>query len=139
MLDDPRVARRPVVPAAVRRRRAALAAGALVALVVGVVVGARAGDEKLHFRPAVASTFATYGEPLACGGTLEPGQQGTASPTLPCGTVVTFRLAGRTTTAPVVDRGPYVAGRDFDLTPATADALDFNGLGTIEWALASRK
>lgn len=133
------VRRPPLLPAAVRRRRAALGAAALLALVAGLLAGARANDEDLRFRSAVASTFADYGESLACGGTLSPGQAGTASRTLPCGTEVTFRLGGRTATAPVIDRGPYVAGRDFDLTPATAQALDFDGLGTIQWALASTK
>jgi rare lipoprotein A (peptidoglycan hydrolase) len=127
------------IPAAVRRRRTAVAAAALVALVVGVVVGANAGGAKLDYRTAVASTFATYGDPLACGGTLQEGQTGAASKTLPCGTRVSFRLRGRTTTAPIIDRGPYVAGRDFDLTQATADALDFNGLGEIEWAVTEDK
>ena len=39
--------------------------------------------------------------------------------TLPCGTMVTLRYGGRTITVPVIDRGPYVAGRDYDLTYAT--------------------
>ena len=57
-----------------------------------------------------------YGDGLACGGTLQPGTLGVANKTLPCGTMVTLRYHGRTVTVPVVDRGPYVAGRDFDLT-----------------------
>jgi rare lipoprotein A (peptidoglycan hydrolase) len=31
----------------------------------------------------------------------------------------------------VIDRGPYVAGREFDLTAATAHRLGFGGHGTI--------
>ena len=30
-----------------------------------------------------------------------------------------LRYHGRTVTVPVIDRGPYVAGRDYDLTAAT--------------------
>lgn len=123
--------------AAVRRRRAALAVAAGSAFLAGVVVGAGSGGEE-RFRSAIASTFATYGEPLACGGTLAPGQAGTASKTLPCGTLIVFRLDGREVVAPVIDRGPYVAGRDFDVTPATASALGFDGLGTVEWAVARK-
>ena len=43
---------------------------------------------------------------------------GVAHRTLPCGTKVTFKNPdnGRTITVPVVDRGPYVSGRDWDLT-----------------------
>lgn len=92
----------------------------------------------MDFRSAVASTFGTYGEPLACGGALRPGQAGAANKTLPCGTRVVFRVDGRETTAPVIDRGPYVAGRDFDLTATTASALRFDGLGTVEWAVARK-
>jgi rare lipoprotein A (peptidoglycan hydrolase) len=36
----------------------------------------------------------------------------------------------------VIDRGPYIAGREWDLTGATADALAFPGLGQIQWATA---
>lgn len=130
------MARRPP-RTAVRRRRAVLAAAAGSAFVAGVVVGASSGHDQ-RFHPAIASTFATYGEPLACGGTLAPGQAGTASRTLPCGTRVVFRLDGREAVAPVIDRGPYVTGRDFDLTPATASALGFDGLGAVEWAVARK-
>jgi rare lipoprotein A (peptidoglycan hydrolase) len=31
----------------------------------------------------------------------------------------------------VIDRGPFVAGREFDLTAATAQAIGFGGVGTI--------
>jgi rare lipoprotein A (peptidoglycan hydrolase) len=31
----------------------------------------------------------------------------------------------------VIDRGPYVAGREFDLTEATARRLHFHGHGAI--------
>jgi rare lipoprotein A (peptidoglycan hydrolase) len=34
---------------------------------------------------------------------------------------------------PVVDRGPYVAGREYDLTEATKRALGFEGTGEV-WA-----
>jgi rare lipoprotein A len=32
---------------------------------------------------------------------------------------------------PVVDRGPFVGGREYDLTAATAQRLGFDGHGTI--------
>ena len=38
---------------------------------------------------------------------------------------------GRTVRVRVIDRGPYVAGREFDLTEATARRLHFHGYGTI--------
>jgi len=72
-----------------------------------------------------------YGGHLGCGGTLTPGTLGVANKTLPCGTKVTLRHGGRTVRVPVVDRGPYVAGREYDLTSATRAKLGFSGVGTV--------
>jgi rare lipoprotein A len=76
-----------------------------------------------------------YGNGVACGGTLLPGTMGVAHKTLPCGTKVKLRYRGRTVTVPVIDRGPYVPGRDYDLTEAVKQRLRFPGIGTV---LASR-
>lgn len=85
------------------------------------------------YRPAEASYYGPglYGSGVACGGTLEPGTLGVANRTLPCGTEVKLRYRGHTVTVPVIDRGPYVAGREFDLTTATKERLRFPGLGTV--------
>ncbi|HXS32576.1 MAG TPA: septal ring lytic transglycosylase RlpA family protein [Solirubrobacterales bacterium] len=85
------------------------------------------------YREAAASYYGPglYGGGLACGGTLEPGTLGVASKTLPCGAKVKFLYRGETITVPVVDRGPYVAGRDFDLTAATRERLGFPGVGVL--------
>ncbi len=85
------------------------------------------------YRPAAASYYGPglYGGALACGGTLQPGTLGVANKTLPCGTRVKLRYRGRSVTVPVVDRGPYVAGRDFDLTAATKARLGFPDLGVL--------
>ncbi len=82
-------------------------------------------------RPALASWYDLYGEGLACGGVLRRNQLGVAHKTLPCGTKVTIRYRGRTLVAPVIDRGPYVGAREFDLTGAVARRLHFDGVGTI--------
>ena len=58
---------------------------------------------------------------------------GVANVSLPFGTKVTFRYGGRTVTATVDDRGPYVGGRTWDLNQNTASALGFDGVGTV-WA-----
>jgi hypothetical protein len=89
------------------------------------------------YRPAGASYYGPglYGNGVACGGTLMPGTMGVANKTLPCGTMVKLRYHGRTVTVPVIDRGPYVAGRDYDLTEAVKQKLGFPGVGTV---LASR-
>jgi rare lipoprotein A (peptidoglycan hydrolase) len=85
---------------------------------------------------SVASVFRDYGLGLACGGLLGRNQLGVAHKTAPCGTLITFTYAGRTLTVPVIDRGPYIAGREWDLTGATAEALGFPGLGEIQWRVA---
>ena len=46
---------------------------------------------------------------------------------------MTFHYHGRTVTATVDDRGPFVAGRDWDLNQSTAGALGFGGVDTV-WA-----
>lgn len=72
-----------------------------------------------------------YGNALGCGGTLSAGTVGVAHKTLPCGTKVTFRYRGRSVTAPVVDRGPYVGGREWDLTAGLKQKLGFGSTGTV--------
>ncbi|HEY1854303.1 MAG TPA: septal ring lytic transglycosylase RlpA family protein [Solirubrobacterales bacterium] len=89
------------------------------------------------YRMAGASWYGPglWGNGVACGGTLMPGTLGVANKTLPCGTEVKLRYHGRQITVPVIDRGPYVAGREFDLTYAVKQKLGFPGVGTV---LASR-
>lgn len=83
------------------------------------------------YRSAVASWFGE-GQALACGGHLTSRTLGVANKTLPCGTMVTFRYHGHRVRVPVVDRGPYGAGREWDLTPGTRRALHFpDGVDTV--------
>jgi rare lipoprotein A (peptidoglycan hydrolase) len=85
------------------------------------------------FRKSFASYYGPglYGGGLACGGTLSPGTIGVAHKTLPCGTRVTFKVGNRVVTARVIDRGPYVGGRDWDLTTALRNKLRFGDTGTV--------
>jgi rare lipoprotein A len=82
------------------------------------------------YRLAGASWYGGGGG-LACGGSLTSATMGVANKTLPCGTLVTLRYGGRSVRVPVVDRGPYVAGREFDLTQATKQALGFGDTGQV--------
>ncbi len=86
------------------------------------------------YRLAVASWYGPGGT-TACGQQLTSATLGVANKTLPCGTLVTFHYGSHTVRVPVIDRGPYVAGREFDLTVATKDALGFGGLGAV-WTTA---
>jgi rare lipoprotein A (peptidoglycan hydrolase) len=76
-----------------------------------------------------------FGNGVACGGILHPWTLGVANKTLPCGTKVLFQYGSRAIEVRVIDRGPYIAGREWDLTAATAVALHFPGLGPIRWRL----
>jgi rare lipoprotein A (peptidoglycan hydrolase) len=86
------------------------------------------------YRRALASWYGPglFGNKLGCGGTLSTGSVGVANKSLPCGTKVTIRHRGRVMRVPVIDRGPYVGGREYDLTAATARKLGFGGHGPIE-------
>jgi rare lipoprotein A (peptidoglycan hydrolase) len=55
-----------------------------------------------------------------------------AHKTLPCGTKLTIRYKGRSVRARVIDRGPFVAGREFDLTWATKSRLRHPGMGWVD-------
>jgi hypothetical protein len=72
-----------------------------------------------------------YGFKLGCGGRLHPGTLGVAHKSLPCGTRVSLRHGGRTIRVRVIDRGPYVGGREYDLTAATARRIGFSGHGSL--------
>ena len=84
-------------------------------------------------RPGHASYYGPglYGNGVACGGTLTPSTRGVAHKYLPCGTRVTLQYGNRTVVARVIDRGPYIAGRDWDLTEQTRNDLGFGGVGVV--------
>jgi hypothetical protein len=85
------------------------------------------------YRLAYASWYGPglYGNRLACGGRLGYDTIGVAHKTLPCGARLTLRHRGRSVRVRVIDRGPYVGGREFDLTAATARRLGFRGHGYV--------
>jgi peptidoglycan lytic transglycosylase len=85
------------------------------------------------YRRAAVSWYGPglYGNKLSCGGRLTPGTLGVAHKTLPCGAHVTLRRGDRVVRVRVVDRGPYVGGREFDLTSATRERLHFRGIGSL--------
>jgi rare lipoprotein A (peptidoglycan hydrolase) len=99
-----------------------------------VVDAARLEIGRLNvYRRAAVSWYGPglYGNKLSCGGTLTPGTLGVANKTLPCGSHVTLRRGDRVVRVRVVDRGPYVGGREFDLTAATRAKLHFGGVGSV--------
>ncbi len=76
-------------------------------------------------KTALATWFGPgfYGQQTACGQTLTTATVGVANRKLPCGTLVKVTYHGQGLTVPVVDRGPYANGADWDLTAAAAQAL----------------
>lgn len=80
-----------------------------------------------------------YGRRTACGKALTTSLVGVAHRTLPCGTKVTFKNPsnGRVVTVTVVDRGPYVSGRDWDLTGGACLKLKACRTGTLLWRLGA--
>lgn len=60
-----------------------------------------------------------------------PDTWGVAHKTLPCGTMLRLTYRGTTITVPVVDRGPYIAGRELDLSPRVKAALGCTDLCTL--------
>jgi len=76
-----------------------------------------------------------YGNRTACGLTYTPELLGVAHRTLPCGTLVTLAFRGKSVTVPVIDRGPFIAGRSLDLSNATRLVLACTDLCTLSMRL----
>jgi rare lipoprotein A len=85
------------------------------------------------YRPSRATEYGPgfYGKKTACGQRLRPGTIGVANRTLRCGESVAVYYRGRTLVVPVIDRGPYANGADWDLTMATGKALGIDGTAQI--------
>ena len=91
-----------------------------------------------EWKRAVASWYGPglYGNRTADGTLYGPETWCVAHRSLHLGTIVEIRYRGKTVRVPVKDRGPYVAGREFDLSAAVAKELGFSGVHAIEWRLA---
>jgi rare lipoprotein A (peptidoglycan hydrolase) len=127
---------------------------AMLALMAGAATGAKAstggastttasapsGDLAFSaFRYGGASWYGgpgMWGRSTACGKTLRPSTLGVAHKTLPCGITVKFVYHGRVLVTQVIDRGPYVDGRAWDFTKAASEALGFDGVGRVRYAVA---
>ena len=85
------------------------------------------------YRPSLATQYGPgfYGRRTACGQMLTPSTVGVANRTLRCGMPVAIYYHGQTLVVPVIDRGPYANGADWDLTEATGRALGIEGTALI--------
>jgi len=126
---------------------AAFAGSAWAAPQVGEPPRARA--ERIEAAPAAkkvpqrqvgkASIYANKfaGRKMANGRPMDPRDDNAASKTLPLGTKALVRNldTGKSAVVTIEDRGPYVAGRVVDLSPATAEQIGLTkkeGLAPVE-------
>lgn len=96
-------------------------------------LGEREAAPVMAFRESVTSIYGPgfYGRKTACGQTLERKTVGVAHKKIACGKKVTFQRKGRSITVPVIDRGPFVKGREWDLTTAAAAKLKVEGVQRV--------
>jgi rare lipoprotein A len=103
--------------------RASVANGSQVSPALSVTV----------YRSSIATLYGPglWGRHTACGEKLTHATLGVANRKLPCGTPVSLYYHGRTIVVPVIDRGPYANGANWDLTMATGAALGMEETETI--------
>jgi rare lipoprotein A (peptidoglycan hydrolase) len=134
------------------RRAVWLVGICFVAVLAAVVISQRAGADKNRNLPGAvpvpgtqngyytgrAAPYSPTGADTrtACGQPFTDKTQGVAHPVLPCGVRLYIRFHGTEVLTQVIDRGPNVPGRDFDVTKALADRLGLHGSQTIQWRFA---
>lgn len=69
------------------------------------------------------------GSPTASGELFDPEGYTAAHKTLPLGTQLEVNYGGSSVTVTVNDRGPYIAGRDLDLSEAAAETIGLTAAG----------
>jgi rare lipoprotein A (peptidoglycan hydrolase) len=136
------------VTPALAQREAALAAVAVLALVVALALGAvtgRAEDEAAETAPAsepagdwyvaLASPYAFEqgAKRTACGIAIGPRTMGVSHPVLPCGAKIVLEYDGTRVLTQVIDRGPDVPGREFDVSRPLAQRINLQGIQQIRW------
>jgi rare lipoprotein A (peptidoglycan hydrolase) len=139
------------VRATLVQRAVWLAGIALVAAIASLAITRRDSDANESLPSAVvvpgtktgyySARAAPYGPTAsrsrtACGKPLLKTTEGVAHPVLPCGVRLYIRFGGREVLTQVVDQGPNVPGREFDITKALANRLDLHGTQTISWRFA---
>jgi len=95
------------------------------------------GTENGYYTGRAAPYSPTAAHPrTACGQPFTDTTEGVAHPVLPCGVRLYIRFHGHEVLTQVIDRGPNVPGREFDITKALADKLGLHGTQTIKWRFA---
>lgn len=73
--------------------------------------------------------YSHAGLPTASGEPFSPEGYTAAHKTLPFGTQLRVGYGGNSTVVTVNDRGPYIDGRDIDLSQAAAETIGLTGPG----------
>jgi rare lipoprotein A len=85
--------------------------------------------------PAHAETASYYGSEsgrhTASGERFDPSAMTAAHRTLPFGTLVRVTYRGRSVVVRINDRGPFVKGRDIDLSQSAARRIGLPGVGAV--------
>jgi hypothetical protein len=140
-----------VIPHGLARRAVALAAIALLGAVVALTAGSFTGSDEAtpdlpepvpvpggDWYEALAAPYpaSSRRERTACGQRLGPNTLGVAHPVLPCGVKIFIRFRDQTVLTQVVDRGPAVPGRQFDVTRGLAARIGLVGTQRVRWRYA---
>jgi hypothetical protein len=141
-----------VIARGLSRRALALAAVALVGAVIALSADSLfdRGDEQAANVPeqvpvpgagwyiALAAPYpaGSRRERTACGQRLGPRTLGVAHPVLPCGVKIFIAYGENVVLTQVVDRGPNVPGRQFDVTRPLAAKIGLKGTQRVRWRYA---
>lgn len=130
---------------ALAQRELALAAIAVLAavIVLAVSVGRSSSSsasslpQPVHWYSALAAPYSPAGRArTACGQTVTKATEGVAHPVLPCGVKIFLAYGGKEVLTQVIDKGPAVPGREFDVTKALADRIGLHGTQQVRWSFA---
>src|ERR671916_203552 len=108
--------------------KVALAAGLTVAWTVASIA---LSTGKAEAEPAVSSWYGPglEGAVMSSGEVFRAGERTAAHPSLPFGTQLLVSYGGRQAVVRITDRGPFVGGRDLDLSQAAAEEIGLTGAG----------
>ena len=112
-----------------------------VVVIAAVALTRRGGDSSEKNLPSAVPVPGTKNGYYT--GRAAPYSPTAAHPRTACGERFTnktegvyVRFHGKEVLTQVIDRGPTVPGRDFDITKALANRLDLHGPQTIQWRFA---
>jgi rare lipoprotein A len=133
-----------LIPQSTALRAAGLAGVTLIAAAI-VLALTRSGDSRKNLPPAAGNWYRALAAPYvatstpqrgACGVVIGPRTMGVANPVLPCGVKIYIRFNGKEVLTQVIDRGPDVPGREFDITRALARTIGLTSTAAIDWRFA---